>query len=287
MPKKKEKPSQTALKVALNIIALGNVPEMKTILPKGIVKTTSELLRASGATSVRRIEKHLTPKIVSLYKKFDWLLPGQFEAFGYRKVFCESNVSDAINEGANQVLVLGAGYDTLGYRLSLQYPKVNFFEIDHPSTAQLKIKGVEKMGAPNNLHFIPEDLSEKKLDAILETNTQWNNESKSIIIAEGLLQYLPPKAVAELFHRCYLVTGLGSKIVFTYITQGADGRPNAGPKTGFMLWLLKVTGEPWLWAPKIDELKEVLNDAGWEYSPELKGKTNNRGIEYFACATRK
>lgn len=64
---KKVKPSQTALKVALNIIALSHVKEMEGILPEGIVSATSDLLKSSRATTHKRIEKHHSPKIVKLY----------------------------------------------------------------------------------------------------------------------------------------------------------------------------------------------------------------------------
>lgn len=41
--KKKVKPSQTALKVVLNIIALDNVEEMRSVLPEGIIDKTLHL----------------------------------------------------------------------------------------------------------------------------------------------------------------------------------------------------------------------------------------------------
>lgn len=40
----------------------------------------------------------------------------------------------AIEQGARQVLVLGAGFDTLCLRLAPQYPHVRFFEVDHPAS---------------------------------------------------------------------------------------------------------------------------------------------------------
>ena len=46
---RKDKPSRTAYKVALNIVTLGSKPEMDKFLPPGTVKATEELLVASGA----------------------------------------------------------------------------------------------------------------------------------------------------------------------------------------------------------------------------------------------
>lgn len=284
--KSKKKPSQTALKVGLNIIALSHVEEMKNVLPEGIVKITSELLIKSKATSLRRLEKHLSPKIVKTYKKFDWLLPGQFEVFGYRKAFFEKNVLDAIENGVLQVLVLGAGYDTLCYRLSSKFPNVTFFEIDHPATALRKIDGINTLGKMNNHHLIPEDLSKKTLSEVLGKNEFWNSTLKTIITAEGLLQYLPPKAVKELFKQCSSNSGDESRVVFTYVCKGPNGKPNAGPNSRLILWLLKMGGEPWLWATNLAELNELLITNGWQYSPKLTGDKTKRGIEYFACAEK-
>lgn len=282
---KKNKPSQTALKVSLNIIALRNVPEVANILPEGIVETTSKLLSASEATPQRRIDIHHKPRITSLYKKFDWLLPGQFESFAYRKAFCENSVRKAIEEGATQILVLGAGYDTLGLRLAPQFPEVKFFEIDDPSTSNLKIKALHRIGKPENLIVIGEDLGEKELKYAL-WDESWNRNTKSVIIVEGLLQYLAPSAVRELFNQCYEITGEGSIIAFTYTGKGEDGKPYAGPHTKLVMWLMKITGEPWLWSATKNELKNLLNETGWEYSEVDNIYKNKTGIEYYAIAKK-
>lgn len=111
----KDKPSRTAYKVALNVVTLGAKPGMDEILPPGIVGATEELLLASGAVGSRTLRWSRSKRMVSVYEAFDWMLPGQFEAFAQRKVFCERQVRECIGEGASQILVLGAGYDTMGW----------------------------------------------------------------------------------------------------------------------------------------------------------------------------
>jgi hypothetical protein len=44
---KRDRPSSTARKVALNIISLGAKPEMQDVLPNGIVDATARLLVAA------------------------------------------------------------------------------------------------------------------------------------------------------------------------------------------------------------------------------------------------
>ena len=282
----KNKPSKTACKVCLNIIALGSKPGMDKILPPGIVEASEKLLITSGAARPGIVKWAHSKRMVSLYEAFDWMMPGQFEAFAYRKAFCEKQVKEGINAGATQVLVLGAGYDTMGWRLAPEFPTVNFFEIDHPATSHLKAKGIEEMGERKNLHLIPEDLSERKLEDVLKATELWDKNAKTIIIAEAFLQYLAPDAVRDLFNQCRLVTGTGSMIAFTYVPARADGKPYIGRWTGLVLWLLKIGGEPWLWSIPPEKIAGFLKETGWRYAPELIGSKNKQGVELFCVAIK-
>jgi len=283
--KKRKKPSQTAVKVALNIVALGHLEKLKEVLPENIVDATVNILYASEATNVRKIKMHQSPNIIGIYRKFDWLLPGQFEALGYRKSIFERNVKEAIEKGVSQVLVLGSGFDTLCYRLSSKFPNIKFFEIDHPDTAIYKSNGMEKLVKAENHYILQEDLSKKKLIDVLENYEDWDIDTKSIITAEGLLQYLPPSSVNELFKQCAIVTGEGSKIAFTYIGRASNGKPDAGPRSRIMLWILKLYGEAWLWATNMNDLKNLLESNRWKFS-ECINQNEKVGVEYFACAEK-
>lgn len=282
--KSDKKPSRTALKVALNIITLAAKPGMEKILPPGIVEATEKLLLASGATGATSVRWSRSPRMVSVYKAFDWILPGQFEAFAHRKAFCERQTRDGIGAGAAQILVLGAGYDTMGWRLAPEFSGVHFFEIDHPATARLKDKGIKAMGQRDNLCLIAEDLGKRKLGDVLKSNASWDRSARAVIVAEGLVMYLPPEAVRDLFCQCATICGPGSRIAFSYIPTGADGRLDAGPWTGFMLWLQKVGGEPWLWSIRPEKLGCFLKETGWTNARELVGKSDRHGVEFFSVA---
>jgi len=259
---------------------------MDRFLPPGTVQATEKLLVASGAANARTVRWSRSQRMVSVYEAFDWMLPGQFEAFAHRKAFCERQVRDGIGAGATQILVLGAGYDTMGWRLAPEFSGVNFFEIDHPATARLKAKGIDAMGKRDNLCLIAEDLGKRKLADVLEPNESWDQSARTVIVAEGLVMYLSPGAVRDLFCQCAVIAGVGSRIAFSYIPTGADGRPDAGRWTGLMLWLQKVAGEPWTWSIRPEELGLFLEDSGWTNSRELVGESDRYGVEFFSVATR-
>jgi methyltransferase (TIGR00027 family) len=283
---RKDTPSKTARKVALNIVTLGAKPGMDKILPPRIVETTAKLLFASGAVGATALRLSRSRRMVSVYEAFDWMMPGQFEAFAHRKAFCERQVREGIAGGATQVLVLGAGYVTMGWRLAPEFSGVNFFEIDHPATACLKARGVKAMAQRDNLCLIPEDLGKRKLVDVLKANESWDQTAQTVIVAEGLLMYLPPEAVRNLFNQCAAIAGAGSRIAFTHISTGADGRPDAGRWTGLVLWILKVTGERWLWSIRPEELGLFLEESDWINAPALTETTRKHGVEFYAVATK-
>jgi methyltransferase (TIGR00027 family) len=283
---RRDKPSATARKVALNILSLGEKPEMAEVLPAGIVDATARLLVAAGVVGEAAVRFARSRWAVAIYEAFDWMMPGQFEAFAHRKAFCERQTRDGIAAGGTQVLVLGAGYDTLGWRLAPDFPEVVFFEIDHPATGRRKAHGVNSLGPRDNLKMIQADLGEHRLMDVLAGAGSWDNGKPSIVIMEGLTEYLTPAAARDLFVQCGAMTGAGSRIAFTYIGAGDDGRPDIGRWTGLTLWLLEASGEPWLWSIRPDELPQFLSNAGWAFTPELMDTSSRHGVEYFAVASK-
>ncbi len=282
---RRDKPSTTARKVALNVISLGEKPEMEKVLPAGIVEATAQLLIAADVVGEGTVRFARSRRAVAIYEAFDWIMPGQFEAFAHRKAFCETQAREGMAAAASQVLVLGAGYDTLGWRLAPEFPGVHFFEIDHPTTGRRKAKGIDSLGPRDNLHLIQEDLGDRRLMDVLARVESWDATARSVVIAEGLTQYLMPAAVRDLFVQCGAVTGAGSRIVFTYVGTGDDGRPDVGRWTGLTLWLLKASGEPWLCSIQPEDLPRFLEETGWRFASDLTEASDKQGVEYLAVAS--
>jgi O-methyltransferase involved in polyketide biosynthesis len=138
----------------------------------------------------------------------------------------------------------------------------------------------------DNLCLIAQDLGERKLGDVLKTIESWDQSARTVIVAEGLVMYLPPEAVRDLFCQCARIAGIGSRIAFTYIPTGADDQPDAGRWTGLMLWLQKVSGEPWLWSIRPEKLGSFLKETGWTKSRELVEGSDRHGVEFFSVAIK-
>lgn len=282
-----DKPSMSAYRIALSIVTLGAKPGMDRLLPPGTAQATEKLLVASGIAGEETIRWCRSQPMVCICESFDWIVPGQLEAFAHRKAFCERQVRDGIRAGATQILILGAGYDTVAWRLAPEFPDVNFFEVDLPATSRLKAKGIKVLGRRENLVLIAEDLDKRKLVETLETNKAWDQSIRSVVVAEGLLMYLSSESVQNLFAQCADATGTGSRIVYTYIPSGAGGWPDLGLWTGLLLLNQMLIGEPWIWSIQPEKLGLFLEQAGWTNDPALTAETRRHGVEFFAVATQK
>ena len=74
---------------------------------------------------------------------------GAFGAHGLRRRLAE------LADGAEQIVVLGAGFDTRAYRIDR--PDVLVFEVDHPDTQADKRGALASAGVPlpANVRFVP------------------------------------------------------------------------------------------------------------------------------------
>jgi len=257
--------SLTAQKVGRVLLYVHHHPELTRVLPPGLGEANKRLMMASGLAK---------PWMESVYESETWTkfvgwmeehtVPGQTLEYAVRKAFMDAEARRAIAAGATQVLVLGAGFDTLCLRLSEEHPDVLFLEVDHPATSAMKQEALAKLDvARDNLHLVPADLGEKKLEAVLADHPGWDTSAKSVVIAEAVLMYLPAAAVSELFWALRECTGDGSRVCFTWIARHENGELDLGKTPALMRTSMKLIGEPILWGQQPDHLAPFLHELGW------------------------
>jgi methyltransferase (TIGR00027 family) len=271
--------SQTALKVALGMITLSVKDDWAERLPPGLVELSERLLLASrspgyGPALMRASKKQW---MVRVYQIQDRLMPGQWEGFGHRKIFMQQQVESAIEEGARQMLVLGAGFDTLCLRLAPRHGDVQFFEVDHPETSAAKARGVAAEGQPENMIQIAADLGDRALSKVLSEDGRWDVSRPSVLLAEGLFQYLEDEEVRGLLREAAACTTPGSRFVFTH--KIPDGRK-------VLPMILRVVGEPFKSAVRSEDLPEYIEGTGWAMISDVDTDPTH-GIERYAVAERR
>jgi methyltransferase (TIGR00027 family) len=271
--------SQTALKVALALITLSVKDDWAQRLPPGLVEITERLLLASGSPGYgpRMMRASKQQWMIRVYQIQDLLMPGQWVGFGHRKIFMQQQVEAAIEQGARQVLVLGAGFDTLCLRLAPKHSHVHFFEVDHPTTSAAKAKGVALEGQPGNMIQIAADLGEHALSKVLSEDGRWQFSQPSVLVAEGLFQYLTDDEVRGLLGEAAACASPRSRIAFTHAIPG---------ERKILSIIAHLIGEPWKSAVRSEDLPEYVEGTGWAVISDVDTESV-RGVERYAVAERR
>ena len=248
--------SQTALKVALALVTLSVRDDWAQRLPPGLVEVSERLLLASGSPGYgpRLMRMSKQPWMIRVYQIQDLMMPGQFEGFGHRKIFLQQQVEAAIEQGERQVLVVGAGFDTLCLRLAPQHSHVQFFEVDHPATSAAKARGVALEGQPANMIQIAADLGEQALSKVLSEDGRWQSSLPSVVLAEGLFQYLTDGEVRGLLREAAALTSPGSRFAFSHAIPG---------ERAMLSMLTRLIAEPWKSAVRSEDLPDYVEGTGW------------------------
>ena len=134
-----------------------------------------------------------------------------------RTRFIDEALERAIENGATQVVILGAGFDSHAYRCQKVLANVKVFEVDRPVTQELKKQQVrEVLGTPpSNLTYVPVDFQHDDLLDVL-TRHGYDRTQRTFFILEGVTMYLPEEAARETL-RFVGAHPSGSGIVFDFV----------------------------------------------------------------------
>lgn len=188
------------------------------------------------------------------------LLPGIITHYLARKRQIEAHVERSIRAGCERVVVLGAGYDTLCWRLHGKHPGVRFIELDHPATQQVKR---EALGSSAGLRLQPIDLA-SELPATALGRIESERDCATTFVIEGLTMYLPPQRVASLMRDVANCAGPAGSIVFTFMERDARGSIGFRGQNPLVARWLKARSEPFLWGIEREELPGFLRSNGLE-----------------------
>lgn len=151
---------------------------------------------------------------------------------GLRKVVCDVNaiivlrtryIDDYIRrglaQGIRQLVILGAGYDSRALRIE-GLKQARIFEIDRPPNLEDKMEKVKKVAGqlPPQVTYVGIDFLEETLEDLRRKLVEWeyDPQSKSLFVLEGLVSHLSLKAVDELMRFISSFAAPGSSMVCTY-----------------------------------------------------------------------
>ena len=252
---KAQQASTTAKLIAAAMVMLHNDPRTRSLVAAEAAELSERCL-GGGDRWLAVSARHPASRAGWLALE-RMVLPGIVRHFALRKRWIERQCRAAIGDGATRIIVLGAGFDALGYRLGLENDRVDVIEIDHPATQAAKRAAVESL-APQPLRFFACDLGHENLPAML-----MNDPRKTVVIAEGLLMYLGETTVGRLFDQARSLSPAGVQFIFSHLVLWPSGRAGLRPCSRAINAWLAWRGEPFTWAIAPQRVPALLHRHGF------------------------
>jgi methyltransferase (TIGR00027 family) len=190
----------------------------------------------------------------------------------YRTKRFDAALLDAIQNGARQLVVLGAGFDSRAYRFQSQLGDVRVMEVDYGPTQAYKKQRLGEIleVIPSNVSFVPMDFTK---DSLLEQlrNAGYSEQQKTFFLWEGVTYYLPESAVKDTLQFVRDHSASGSRIAFDYF--GANNPAINNPRHVYARW-----GEPLLFGFPNSSAREYVQQEG------LGVLSDTPGLEYICIA---
>jgi methyltransferase (TIGR00027 family) len=178
-----------------------------------------------------------------------------------RKRYVDDKLTEALQEGIGQVVILGAGLDTRAYRLAT--PRgVPAFEVDLPANIAYKRQRLRRVfdQPPERVTLIPADLETDDLTAALAAHG-FQVEQPAVFVWEAVTQYLTEDGVRRTL-ASLAKTATGSRLVFTFVRKDfLEGVNFYSFEKGYRDFVVKQR----LWCFGLDPagVKDLLEEYGW------------------------
>lgn len=184
---------------------------------------------------------------MQLVRFIDERWPGARPSGVARTVCIDRALQEALRSAIDQVVILGAGYDSRACRIE-EMKQVEVFEVDRGETQQLNRERLGRIvnSSLQHVRFVEMDFLRQTLAEAL-ASTGFDPLRKTFFICESVTHYLdaePVDATLRFVGSC----AAGSAIAFTYVHRGLLDGSGAFTVSTNVVRLLEGAGEPWKFA---------------------------------------
>ncbi|MEN4400845.1 SAM-dependent methyltransferase [Mycolicibacterium senegalense] len=191
--------------------------------------------------------------------------PGLWANLTCRKRYIGDKLTAALPD-IDAVVILGAGLDTVGYRLA-RHSAIPVFEVDLPVNIERKRSVVHRAlgSVPDSVHLVPVDFEHDDLAAELAEHGH-RAQHRTFFIWEGVTQYLSADGVASTFEFLRSATP-GSRLVFTYVRSDfIDGTNRYGAESLYRRF--RVRSRLWQFGLNPDDVAAFIGPYGWQLAEQ-------------------
>jgi methyltransferase (TIGR00027 family) len=215
-----------------------------------------------------------------------------------RHRFIDDHLSAALDEGATQVVLLGAGYDTRAYRFAEQLAGRPVYEVDLAPISQAKARKVSRHAdeLPDaNVVRVEIDFEAQALGEVL-TAAGFDTGARTFLTWEGVPMYLTRAAVTATLDSVHDLAGPGSRLAHDMWFL-VDDPGLLGTARRIVPSALSLIGEPVTFAVHPEDYEAMLERHGFTMverllAPELQTRYAPDAVAvldqsmYVLCAER-
>jgi methyltransferase (TIGR00027 family) len=187
---------------------------------------------------------------------YDRLSTGALGMIVLRERYIDDFLKASLSEGLDQVVILGAGFDTRAYRTA-GIEQTRVFEIDQPATQADKLERLKKVidPLPANVTFLTVDFNTQTLAERLLASG-YNEQGKTLFIWQGVTYFLAAEGVESTLAFIANHSGPGSAVIFDYMyTETLHSKR--------LQQAAKTSGEPYLFGIDADQIEPFLAQRGF------------------------
>jgi methyltransferase (TIGR00027 family) len=191
--------------------------------------------------------------------------PGLWASMIGRKRYIAEKVAASLGD-IDAVVVLGAGFDTLAYRLA-RTTRIPIFEVDQPVNIARKTAAVRRaLGAqPGAVRLVPLDFEHDDVMSVLADHG-YRPDSRTFFVWEAVTQYLSSEAVQQTLTKLRSAPA-GSRLVFTYVRRDfIDGINLYGAEGLYRRFVQRR--QLWHFGLPPQEVATFLAGHGWQLSEQ-------------------
>jgi methyltransferase (TIGR00027 family) len=192
--------------------------------------------------------------------------PGLWANMTCRKRYIADKVTEAL-DSIDAVVLLGAGLDTLAYRLARR-SVIPIFEVDQPVNIERKAAAVRRVlgTIPSSVHLVPLDFErDDVLTALAERG--YRADYRTFFVWEAVTQYLTADAVHATLESLRPAAS-GSRLVFTYVRRDfIDGVNFYGAEQLYRRF--RQRQQLWRFGLQPEEVAAFLAGHGWRLVEQL------------------
>jgi len=247
--------SRTAEQNALFRALESSVPENKRLFEDPLARSflTGPLALVGRLSKIPGFRQ-----LIPWYIDHGW--PGVRSSVVARTRLIDDAITASLGE-TEQLVILGAGFDSRAYRLP-GASGITVFEVDHPDTQAAKRRVLERAlsAPPEHVRFVACNFHRRELESAMAA-AGYSESAHTFILWEGVTNYLTEEAVDDTLRWCSRASP-GSSLLFTYIHRDVLTRPRQFVGTERLFASLDKIGEKFTWGIEPEKLPGFLAERG-------------------------